>query len=1044
MSDLVFTVDVDASSGVAAINEFFATVEKGSKAAGEKLRKSLGDQDVEKKVIITLEGGKAVAKEVKAVSSATDKIITAQKALNGEYGKTQKSVNEALGLLRQMKGTTVKFSADNKTISTDWKLINTRIREAENALRGLNSTSSNFGSSIQDVFGGLVAKITAANLASNALTLALKGVGSAFTFLFKEGLQFEQLNLQLEAFTGSAGGAQAAMDSFLKTAIETPLDVKQVASAGRVLMAFGLSVDQSKESVRSLAIVAGATGGQMDNLSRNLGQIAAQGRAFTRDLNQFAVQGIPIYGELAKVMGKSVEDIRAMAEEGSIGFTEVQTALDNMTREGTAFAEVAERMNNTFTGKIEEMISSVQLLAGGITKMAMDLDNTFGGPITKTMGAFSWTLQTIAKNMDTLKLAVGGLLVGLTTMGVVIAGMNLNTLLLGLGALGTVISGMLAPMKAWIAAKITMLGLMGPAGWAVLAAGVAAAGIAIVAMKNNMDQANQSAIEMGDSIESLTDEGMDPAKPTNWGLAVGEMSNKVKKAQGTIDMLKQKIQTYNSVGASTVELEKNLAQAKREQAEAIRDLARAYDNPYLQTRAGQINEEIFALQQEILELNNQANAVGGVVYEFNRLDGEKQELLKTTEDLKDKVNKYYDKQIEGSEKIISELEDQKTAHKSVYDEAKAAATDRHEKEMQQIETRHDRIISAIEDQIGKLREKGPAEKALEAYRLRELQQRRSAAGLSQKERLELDAQIERMTRQEQIERAQKTLANAKLAAEKEKVAKLKEQKSELDGMKKAYDSQLKNLNDLVTAQKEMVKQANAEREARIKALESAESKFGGLGESIEELDVLISQNIAEINKIGPAWASQQRAVEEFGRKVDSNKTKIIELKKELATAISDMNRLETAARRAASASDATRNSRRGTAFRAEGGPVSGGSKYTVNELGKEAFLSAAGKLSMINAPSWGTWKAPSSGTVIPAHLTSQLNIPSGGVNLAKAAGSAPGAKTGGGSLASVAQAIKTLAGAQGKVTNNVTIQSQNTTQAASDMLVELSRIKRSR
>jgi hypothetical protein len=66
---------------------------------------------------------------------------------------------------------------------------------------------------------------------------------------------------------------------------------------------------------------------------------------------------------------------------------------------------------------------------------------------------------------------------------------------------------------------------------------------------------------------------------------------------------------------------------------------------------------------------------------------------------------------------------------------------------------------------------------------------------------------------------------------------------------------------------------------------------------------------------------------------------------------------------------------------ATGGPVSAGSSYTVNEFGKEAFLSAAGRLSMINAPSWGSWRAPTSGTVIPAHLTRLLNIPSGGINL---------------------------------------------------------------
>lgn len=75
----------------------------------------------------------------------------------------------------------------------------------------------------------------------------------------------------------------------------------------------------------------------------------------------------------------------------------------------------------------------------------------------------------------------------------------------------------------------------------------------------------------------------------------------------------------------------------------------------------------------------------------------------------------------------------------------------------------------------------------------------------------------------------------------------------------------------------------------------------------------------------------------------------------------------------------------GTQGRFAGGPVDSGSLYRVNELGKEAFLSASGRLSMINKPKNALWRAPSSGTVIPAHLAAGLNIPSNGVNVASGA-----------------------------------------------------------
>ena len=70
-----------------------------------------------------------------------------------------------------------------------------------------------------------------------------------------------------------------------------------------------------------------------------------------------------------------------------------------------------------------------------------------------------------------------------------------------------------------------------------------------------------------------------------------------------------------------------------------------------------------------------------------------------------------------------------------------------------------------------------------------------------------------------------------------------------------------------------------------------------------------------------------------------------------------------------------------------GGPVQGGAAYTVNEFGKEMFLSNSGRLSQINAPAWGTWRAPSSGTIIPAHIVSGIDIPKGGVKVSKPSGS---------------------------------------------------------
>ncbi len=88
-----------------------------------------------------------------------------------------------------------------------------------------------------------------------------------------------------------------------------------------------------------------------------------------------------------------------------------------------------------------------------------------------------------------------------------------------------------------------------------------------------------------------------------------------------------------------------------------------------------------------------------------------------------------------------------------------------------------------------------------------------------------------------------------------------------------------------------------------------------------------------------------------------------------------------------------------------GGPTVGGRTYRVNELGKEGFLSSSGTLSPINKPRNALWRAPSQGTVIPAHIMSNLEVPTGRVSTGVRPAAVAGG-TGANGLAKIARAIQ--------------------------------------
>ena len=55
-----------------------------------------------------------------------------------------------------------------------------------------------------------------------------------------------------------------------------------------------------------------------------------------------------------------------------------------------------------------------------------------------------------------------------------------------------------------------------------------------------------------------------------------------------------------------------------------------------------------------------------------------------------------------------------------------------------------------------------------------------------------------------------------------------------------------------------------------------------------------------------------------------------------------------------------------------GGDVIPGKNYTINEIGRESFLSDSGQLSWINSPANSRWRPPSRGVVIPANVSQYL------------------------------------------------------------------------
>ena len=491
--NLNFNLAVDTNSAVSSINQFFSAFDQGAAKAKGELNKAFG-QTLQTTVEINLKNGELVAKKIQNVNQESKRLETAAKAINGQFAKTPNALKRQLSVLKQLQGDTAKYASGSKKVSQDWQLVTQRIKEASNQLRTMTQ-----GGPLQRMksdLTGFIGKFATVQTIANVATGAIMGTARAAGEFAAMAGRMETLSLQMEAFAGGVEEADAAFASFVDIAANSPFNLEQVAQAGKIMMAFGVDTKVAIQSTEQLGIVAAATGGDINLLARNLGQIAAQGQAYTRDLTQFAIQGIPIWEEMSLVTGKSVAQLKDMASEGQISFSIVQEALQNLTAEGSSFAEIAERMQETFQGRMARIEASINLLAKEFVATFNKMDRALGGIVSGTMTAFANILQVIARNFDNIATFIGVATAATITYMTI---SNFGAIVGGIKMVALAIKSIVTFQNLANAAMVVFNALTG--NWVAIAAAVAVGGVAYAGLSSAMDKAKQESEELEAAME---------------------------------------------------------------------------------------------------------------------------------------------------------------------------------------------------------------------------------------------------------------------------------------------------------------------------------------------------------------------------------------------------------------------------------------------------------------------------------------------------------------------------------------------------------------
>lgn len=234
--------------------------------------------------------------------------------------------------------------------------------EASRTFATMGSTSEN-----------VISKMTTAALGlAKAMSVLTAGT---IGFTVKAGMNFnstlERSTLTIEHFFGKTEKTADMMKQLTEYAKNSAFGFAEVTDAAAKLAGFKFKQDEILPMLSVIADAAAGAGGDVNLITRALGQIKTSGRVYAQDMNQLANQNVNAWGYLAEAAGTSIEELRQKMAAGATIASEkaLPIILAGMKKD---FDGMQEAYQQSFKGKMERMKDTFAQFAGELTKPLFD------------------------------------------------------------------------------------------------------------------------------------------------------------------------------------------------------------------------------------------------------------------------------------------------------------------------------------------------------------------------------------------------------------------------------------------------------------------------------------------------------------------------------------------------------------------------------------------------------------------------------------------------------------------------------------------------
>lgn len=295
----------------------------------------------------------------------------------------------------------------------------------------------------KDSVQGLAGQFTASFAAIGGAIAAVKGAFAFFSNIPAQAARIEDLRVTFTQMTGDAEQAGQILDDLWHDAANGAVGLEEMAATAKPLLNVFSDSASIREWSRRFADIATGSGVAADQLSKVFSRAMAIGKIDSRAIDTLARQGIPIYQELAAVIGTTTEAVQAMAKKGLVSADQYAVAFRRMTDEGGKYYNLSSQLSNTSAGSWGTMLENINRVAAKL-----------GEPINE---AFTPVLQSIAVALEESLPAVQAFAgsFGSAFSGVVAV---ISPIVSGIGELVSVLGGAETVVAAAAAALLMYVG----------------------------------------------------------------------------------------------------------------------------------------------------------------------------------------------------------------------------------------------------------------------------------------------------------------------------------------------------------------------------------------------------------------------------------------------------------------------------------------------------------------------------------------------------------------------------------------------------------